>query len=355
MGQDLRAKLTGKKEGWKSVACAALILGVALTVASCSAATATHTAASPTAAAPTYTSEPPMATAPAETPTTVKRSGPPSYLLPTEEDAWRPPVSHAGEMPTGTGAVRIQDIGEFIFDASKVETLRPDIFRPGHFSLFDVLVHVAKEGDIALEYHFDETMDTHVIDAINDQAGWWYRAQYSGGWTEDNVFRMDMYPYKNGTKLWVYIEREGRLATIYRTFREEVERLASNGGRVIIPEVIIRSPASSYILQNVVVTPHDVRNDMFQPGVVTALDALLSLGEQGELFRLKLTWYERVGTADPVDTFYVEQIDEAEAHDRCGFVYETGPRGVSGVHIHIPSDIRVTVSPEYALWFWICI
>lgn len=246
-----------------------------------------------------------MATAPAETPTTVKRSGPPSYLLPTEEDAWTPPVSHAGEMPTGTGAVRIQDIGEFIFDASKVETLRPDIFRPGHFSLFDVLVHVAKEGDIALEYHFDETMDTHVIDAINDQAGWWYRAQYSGGWTEDNVFRMDMYPYKNGTKLWVYIEREGRLATIYRTFREEVERLASNGGRVIIPEVIIRSPASSYILQNVVVTPHDVRNDMFQPGVVTALDALLSLGEQGELFRLKLTWYERVGTADPVDTFYV--------------------------------------------------
>jgi len=56
-----------------------------------------------------------------------------------------------------------------------------------------------------------------------------------------------------------------------------------------------------------------------------------------------------------VDTFYVEQIDQAEAHDRCGFVYETGPRGVSGVHIHIPSDIRVTVSPEYALWFWICI
>ena len=24
-------------------------------------------------------------------------------------------------------------------------------------------------------------------------------------------------------------------------------------------------------------------------------------------------------------------------------------------HIHIPSDIRGTVSPEYALWFWICL
>jgi hypothetical protein len=39
--------------------------------------------------------------------------------------------------------------------------------------------------------------------------------------------------------------------------------------------------------------------------------------------RLELTWYERIGTADPVDTYYVEQIDEAEAYGSCGFVYET--------------------------------
>jgi hypothetical protein len=59
-----------------------------------------------------------------------------------------------------------------------------------------------------------------------------------------------------------------------------------------------------------------------------------------------------------VDTYYLEQIDEAEAYGSCGFVYETGPRdfsGFTGSHIHIPSDVRVTVSPEYALWFWICL
>ena len=91
---------------------------------------------------------------------------------------------------------------------------------------------------------------------------------------------------------------------------------------------------------------------------MTALDALISLAEQGKLSDLGLTWYERIAAADPVDSFWVETIDQAQASGGCGFVYETGPRyfsGFSGSHIHIPSDVRVTVSPEYALWFWICL
>jgi len=117
----------------------------------------------------------------------------------------------------------------------------------------------------------------------------------------------------------------------------------------------MRSPDGTRIFQDMLVTAHDARTDLLQSGVVTALDALLSLAEQGDLSRLKLTWYERIGTADPVDTYYVEQIDDVEAYGRCGFVYETGKRGLGGNHIHVPSDVRVTVSPEYALWFWICI
>jgi hypothetical protein len=97
-------------------------------------------------------------------------------------------------MPSGIATVRIEDLGEFSFDATQVETLRPDTFQPGHFSMFDALVDAAELSDLQLQYHFEETMDTHVIDAINGQSGWWYRAQYSGGWTELNAFRMDMYP-----------------------------------------------------------------------------------------------------------------------------------------------------------------
>ena len=78
-----------------------------------------------------------------------------------------PPVAHAGDLPAGIGRVDIQDIGEFSFDAGQVNRLRPDILQPGHFSLFDVVAHLGERGDVALKTHFDEEMDTHVIDGIN--------------------------------------------------------------------------------------------------------------------------------------------------------------------------------------------
>jgi len=275
-----------------------------------------------------------------------------------EEGLRTPPAAHAGSLPTGTGSVEIKGVGTFSFEADQVRTLRPDVFQPGHLSLFDVVVHLGERGDIALEAHFDEEMDTHVIDTINGESGWWYQAHYSAGWWEHNAFRMDMYPYKDATQVQVYREREDRLANIYRTFDEEVARLAENGGQIIIPELGIRAPGSNHVFQDVTVRPHDVRSDVLQPGVVTALDALISLAEEGQLSNLELTWYERIARADPVDSYWVERMDEAQASGGCGFVYETGPRafsGFSGSHIHIPSDVRVTVSPEYALWFWICL
>ncbi len=284
---------------------------------------------------------------------------PRSFVLPTADGAWTPPQgTYASDKPADTGTVNIDGIGSFTFDASQVTSQRPDIFQPGHFSVFDALVQVARQGDITLEYHFDETLDTHVVDTINGETGWWYRAYYSGGWAEDNVFRMDMYPYKNQTHIRLLKARSESVEAIFHTFEEEVERLEKNGGQVIIPELTVRAPQANYVFRDVVVTPHNVRSDVLQPGVITALDALLSLGEQGQLPALKLTWYERIGTADLVQHYWVEQIGDAVAHGGCGFVYETGPRefsGFRGSHIHIPSDLRVTVSPEYALWFWICL
>lgn len=301
-------------------------------------------------------------------------SEPASYFLPDDKGAWTPPPgSHRGRVPTGANTlVSIDGAGEFSFDASQVKTLRPDVFRQGHFSLFDVLAHLAEGEGFSLEYHFDEAMDTHIIDSIGGQGGWWYKAHYSGGWDERNAFRMDHYPYKDGTKVQIHREKEGRLADIYRTFREEVRRLKSNAGQVVLPRVTIESPyfeGNGYrTFDQVAVVAHDVRGDVLQPGVVTGLDVLLSLAEQGELDRLKLTWYREIGTADPVDSYWVEQIDEAESYkgpgfvtgsyESCGFVYETGPEefsGFRGSHIHIPSDARVIVSPEYAFWFWLCL
>jgi hypothetical protein len=282
----------------------------------------------------------------------------PSYDLPTDEGLWRPPASHQGELPAGDGHFEIEGIGSFPFEAGQVTTQRPDIFQPGHFSLFDILVHIAERGDVLLDYHFDEAMDTHVIDALNGEGAWWHSAYYSSGWFEPNVFRMDQYPYKNNMRIRLDRENESRLEAVYRSFREEVARLRANDGRVVIPDVRIRTPNGRLAFDDVEVTPHDVRTDVLRPGVVTALDAVISLAEQRELPSIELTWYERIGGADPVDSYWVEELNDDHAAGGCGFVYETGPHefaGFSGTHIHIPADVRVTVSPEYALWFWICL
>ncbi len=159
-------------------------------------------------------------------------------------------------------------------------------------------------------------------------------------------------------------ENVGRLEAICQSFREEVSRLKANGGHVIIPDVRIGAPSGRLAFRDVEVMPHNVRTGVLQPGVVTALDALISLSERRELPKLKLTWYERISGAEPVDSYWVEELNRDAAVGGCGFVYETVPQqgdrrhplaGFSGTHIHIPADVRVTVSPEYALWFWICL
>jgi len=268
------------------------------------------------------------------------------------------PVETFGN-PSSSGGYALVQVGDFQyrFNSSEVQTIRPDIFKPGHFSAFDVLVHLSEKGFFDLQYHFDATMNTHVIDSLNGTGKWWYIIYYSGGWSEKNVFRMDHYPWKEGTTLIFYEEIKILHSTIYQIFREEVERRTQNGGSIIIPEVIINSHSFSKVFYDVNVTPHNLRNDSFQEGVITAIDVILSLGDQGNI-TYGLQWYDSIGTADYVRSYWVEAINGDVAAGTCGFVYESGSHQFpffSGNHIHLPSDMRVINSPEYVKYFWICI
>jgi len=154
----------------------------------------------------------------------------------------------------------------------------------------------------------------------------------------------------------IFRSNPGHLESIYNTFREEVTRLENNNGSVVIPNVIITSPNNNLNFQDVEVTAHNLRNDTLQDGVITAIDVIMSLGDQG-LITYELNWYETIGSA-VVKNYYVDGINTDLAFARCGFVYEVGDLdfdGFSGNHIHIPSDIRIITSPDYEEWFWICI
>jgi hypothetical protein len=255
------------------------------------------------------------------------------------------------------GEVTIEGLGSFSFEPSELRAVRDDIFREGHFSIFDVLVYLDQTGQISMDYEFDETMYTYVINSLDGRSNWWYDAYYDGGWREQSVFRMDHYPYKDKMVLMFVQVTEDYLESIYDTYRDEIKRKADNGGRLIIPEVVIKGRSETLRFENVEITAHNLRSDMFQEGVVTAIDTIITLGEAGEI-SYDLQWYESIGTAGIVKSYWVNRINSDESYNRCGFVYEAGNekfRFFRGNHNHIPSDVRVINSPAYVEYFWICI
>jgi len=256
-----------------------------------------------------------------------------------------------------TGEIRIEQVGNFKFNPLEIKSLRQDIFKNGHFSIFDILVHLDKNSKIELLFHFDKSINSHVIESINGKSNYWYVTYYDGGWPECNAYRMDHYPYKDNMFIRIYRDNPKNIANRYVRFQEEIDRLLRNEGKVIIPKVLIDGPTTKLVLNDVLATAHNLRDDIFQEGYITAIDIIMSLGDKNKI-SYDLKWYESIGTAGLVKNYWVERINNDQAIGRCGFVYEAGSddfKGFRGNHIHLPSDTRGINSPEYVLFFWICL
>ncbi len=290
------------------------------------------------------------------------------FVLPTPDGKWSvPPGTSAGRRPVTPGTVEIRGVGVFSFDPAAVGTFRPDLFREGHLSVFDVLVHVAAREGIPLEYVWDETTATHAVVSLNGLAGWWYDTQYAGGEIERTTVRMDQFPVKDGMRIRLYLDRPERLAAIEQSFREEVRRRDGNGGLVVVPEVTIRGPRWMLVVRDLLVEPTGGRADVFQSGVVTALDVLLALGREGVVSSLTLVWHDHLDGADQFYAFMVHGLlageDEASPSPGCALVHQTGsavldgflaPHGHGSSHVHLTADLEALVSPEFVRWSWLC-
>ncbi len=246
-------------------------------------------------------------------------------------------------------------------DPCQVKSLRPDIFNEGYFSVFDCLVHVCREHNIEIKFHFDRQLRTHLIDSIGKKKNWSYAAIYHGGGRpEEPVHRMDTHPYKDWMRIEVYQVSKERIDRIYSAFGVEAERLRSNKDKVVIPEVLIQTPNQNLKFTNVQVRAHGIRSDMFKGDVITAADIMLSLAEKGKL-SLDLLWRGQFGRA-LIQGYYFVRFNKDQAHDRAGFTYSLGeklndgpdPRGrrFGNNFLHITTDIRVIVSPQYIRWRW---
>jgi len=258
--------------------------------------------------------------------------------------------------PRNSAHVKIDGIGLFRLDLQAVKTKRDDLFQDGQFSVFDMLSGLAENGSIDLKHHFDENLNTYVIESINGKQNWWYVAYYDGGWPEKNVFRMDHFPYKDKMHITLYQSSATDIKKIHENFTTETQSRQANKC-VMVQNVLIRGKRDRITFENVEVRPHNTRNDVFRDGVITALDVILSLADEKKL-TYGLKWRESLGAARVVKSFWVEKINDEQSYETCGFVYEEGFRAFRygrGNHIHLPSDVRIINSPEYMEWFWICL
>jgi hypothetical protein len=122
--------------------------------------------------------------------------------------------------------------------------------------------------------------------------------------------------------------------------------------------------------RDVRVTPHGLREAgrdslhrmPFQPGVVTAIDLLLSLQDQGQLDMVGTAFFTHIA-GKVMDSYRVRGLGFpgaglAHASGRQGFVYTTGNGTVQRLannadgKQHVHSDIHVIHAPDFARWRW---
>lgn len=285
--------------------------------------------------------------------------------------------------------VRIRGMA-YAFDPSpgSVVSVRPDIFAPGHFSMFDAILAVAAREGITVRYHFDADRQTHFIDEVDSVPGdYWYHFSYDAGpgnQTEigyRRAYRWDEALWRHG--VWVELVQGEDLDEIKAEYLEEIERERTYGH--VIPEVTIalnpsnyqgNPPASHRVtvsrrFSDVRVDSHGLRSTgypspyskPFQPGVVTSLDILLSLRDQGRLDLVTSVFYDRFA-GHYIDSYYVvgmgfPGVGTAHASGRHGFVYVTGngtrqrmPNNADR-KFHMTSDIAVVHAPDFSSWRWI--
>jgi hypothetical protein len=251
-----------------------------------------------------------------------------------------------------------------------------------------VLLQMARTNNIPIALHWDEDCQTHFIDSVDGIAGdFWYHFSYDAGNGTTNELkfrrqiRWDELLWQPGS--WIEISIGENLAELKREFKEEIERERQFGH--LVPDVRITINPSGYkgnppeshritvvkSFPDVLVTPHNKRQagsdslyrTPFQPDVVTAMDLLFSLQDQGKLDLVGTAYFThlagKVMESYRVRALGFPQEGLAHASGNQGFVYTTG----NGINRrlansadnkqHVHSDIQVVHAPDFAVWRWI--
>jgi len=294
----------------------------------------------------------------------------------------------AESIPLPASFVEIMGV-QYPFEPNEynILTLRPDIFAPGWFSMFDVILAVAEKNGINIDYYYDESRKTHFITSVDGvEADYWYHFSYDAGTGSNNelrfrrAYRWDEALWRSGVSVRIVTGED--LWEIKSEYLEEIEREKILGH--VIPNVSISINPSNYqenpsgsgritvkrTFANVEVTPHNLRatgypspySKPFQPGVITSIDVLLSLKDKGMLDVVTSVFYNHFA-GHYIDSYYVVElgfpgVGTAHSSGRQGFVYTisngTPNRLTNNADrkFHMTSDISVVHAPDFCTWRW---
>ncbi len=245
-----------------------------------------------------------------------------------------------------------------------IQTTRPDVFAANYFSIFDVILTILDKNNIAVEYDYDEDAKCHFITSLDGKPGnYWYKHiyhnnefEYMTGF-ETVPYRWDELLWKPGTK--------GEITNVAPPRQEFIEGVQRDGdGFTIVPKVIIDK--NTYT--DVKVTPHNyLSENAYQPhmkpfkdGVISALDVLFSLQDEGLINNVRLTYYDFINyaciktkkwnfeTGSYVGSFIVTRINDRNHRGHNGWFFcQTEAQRV----LHVTAGLGVIHGCNIVQWF----
>lgn len=242
--------------------------------------------------------------------------------------------------------VRIQSLASQIHkvlatnpDGLGAGTSRPDIFVEGHLSVFDYLRYLAAtrkdlrfEGEVIRPedskygmHEFRISWDRNGDGLFNGDDNTEYEINYNSDdwyytWNPASKVHYGTEPYKYdaGYKSYRRMDQHwltedyhvrfysaGEVLKNRRdlTWQWEQDWLAKNDGKVVVKGVYEQDGGRQF--RNLEIRAFNVRNDVYQPDVITGLDYYLSfIIDHG--FDIKLSYWPTVDTGTKIDSFIVE-------------------------------------------------
>lgn len=205
------------------------------------------------------------------------------------------------------------------------------LVRRDKVTVMDVFLSLPEIDPVYNPIHYKkrEQLISCVPTEIGGKRGnWWYSATLPKGRIEPTAYPMEEYVLTDGSTVIFHMEDEENYSKTLSNLRKSYgfrEKLSDLDDYLVVRSVYITGinegmePEKLAVFDDVKVRSHGKGKEYFNPGVVTVLDALLSLEDKGLIGLEYSMFYEMIkkaGERIPIYSYWVWNIFLPEATER---------------------------------------